>query len=124
MFGSLTEEEQRFALMLKAEFERDGIQLPEAEREAVRSLNQELVNLETTFQRNTMTHEHLFQVPTSTVANISPEVWAHLPQGQQQGAEANLSVGAQVTLSTEPRLNCVLCVPRHESRSQVPGISL
>ena len=39
-FGELSAEEQRFALMLKAEFERDGIQLRPSEREAVRSLNQ------------------------------------------------------------------------------------
>ena len=63
----------------------------------MRSLNAELVNLETTFQRNTMTNESLYQVPASTLANIPPEVWAPLPQGQ--GGDASL-----VTLSTEPRV--------------------
>lgn len=44
-----------------------------------------------------MANESLYQVPASTVANMPPELWAHLPQGQ--GGDASL-----VTLSTEPKV--------------------
>jgi len=38
LFNELTTEEQRFAYLLQSEFERDGIHLPDAQREQVRQI--------------------------------------------------------------------------------------
>ena len=52
---SFTEEETRMLFLLKAEFEREGIHLPEEERNKVLQLNGELSQIETTFSSNIVT---------------------------------------------------------------------
>ena len=53
--ADLTEEESRFCFLLKREFELDGIHLPDAEREKVQQLHEDVVNLETLWMSN-ITH--------------------------------------------------------------------
>jgi len=50
--SGLTEEEVRFVKLLRAEFERDGIHLPENERENVRKLQNQVTELESLFNSN------------------------------------------------------------------------
>ena len=69
---SLSEEEGRFAMLLKAEFERDGIHLPEAERERVRAIQGQIVELETLFSRNLVTCEKLFEAEALAVQEVIP----------------------------------------------------
>ena len=60
---SLSKEEQRFAWLLRAEFERDGIQLPDDERANLRALNEAVVALETHFTRNVGLYYHASPLP-------------------------------------------------------------
>jgi intermediate peptidase len=72
VFPELTTEEQRFALLLRAEFERDGIHLPEHERAHVRNLQASLTALETSFSRNLVTSHKTFAAHAQDVADVLP----------------------------------------------------
>ena len=51
-FADLTKEEQIFASLLKKEFERDGIHLPQEQRQQVQELHGHIVQLESLFTHN------------------------------------------------------------------------
>ena len=70
----LREEEQRFAVLLQAEFERDGIHLPDHDREKVRQIQGHLTELETMFSRNVITCQSDFVVENvSAVYDVLPK---------------------------------------------------
>jgi mitochondrial intermediate peptidase len=52
IWDQLSEEEQRFTILLQAEFEREGIHLPEDQRLQVHELQTQIVHLESTFMQN------------------------------------------------------------------------
>jgi mitochondrial intermediate peptidase len=96
VFNDLSEEQQRFASLLKAEFERDGIHLSNEKRDEVRQLQSHVVQLESLFQHNiTNTHKY-FDVSTQWVEEVIARdvVEANIRQSstRQEG---------QLTLSTE-----------------------
>jgi len=82
IFASLSEEQQRFATLLKAEFERDGIHLADEERETLRQLQNHLVELESLFQENITSSKKFFDVDAHLAEQIFPRDFleANLPQ--------------------------------------------
>ena len=69
----LSEEDQRFAMLLQAEFERDGIHLSDAQRDQVRDWQNQIVQLESTFLRNLVHSEGSFVVEdTASVTEVIP----------------------------------------------------
>ena len=98
VLDDLSEEERRFAHLLKSEFERDGIQLPDEARAQLRGLNEAVVALETQFSRNVTIAgsmggggseggDNLVHVPAASVANMSPVLWQQVPQGSPGARE-------------------------------------
>lgn len=72
IFNLLTEEERRFATLLQAEFERDGIQLPDAQREQVVQLSHSTSQLEGLFSQNIVHSNQKFSVPSTPVKAVLP----------------------------------------------------
>ena len=111
LFQSLSEEQRRFAMLLKAEFERDGIHLPDSERERVRQLQSHLTQLETLFQENiTNSPRKFFDVDATWVEQVMPRhiVEAYVPQSGAPG-KITLSSDANIAntlgrYSTNPKL--------------------
>lgn len=97
VFGSLSEEQQRFATLLKAEFERDGIHLPDGERENVCQLQSHIVQLETLFQENITNSRKLFDVDAWMVEEVMPRhvLESYVPQSGAPG-KLTLSTDAQI----------------------------
>ena len=62
VFPTLSEEQQRFASLWKAEFERDGIHLSIEQRFDVQQLQSHVVQLESLFQQNITNSTHYFNV--------------------------------------------------------------
>lgn len=102
LFAQLSGEEQRFATLLQAEFERDGIHLPDEPREQVRQMRNHLTQIETLFTSNITHSRKLFDVnatavnqiiPTSTIASVVP-----------QSEAASHPTNNLVTLSSEAAL--------------------
>lgn len=98
VFRTLSEEQQRFATLLKAEFERDGIHLPDSEREHVRQLQGHITQLETLFQENITNCRKFFDVPAAWVEDVMPRhvLEAYVPQSGAPGmatvsTDANLA---------------------------------
>lgn len=107
LFHQLQPEEQRFAVLLKEEFERDGIHLPEEERNQVRELQNSVTQLETLFSENITHSKKHFQVPAAPVDDLIPRdvLEQHIPQHQQQytnnGGDSD-GATPMVTLNTDP----------------------
>jgi intermediate peptidase len=72
IFLELTDEEQRFSILLKREFELDGIHLPDDKRETARQHHNHVTNLETMFVSNITHAEKLFTVDASLVEAVIP----------------------------------------------------
>ncbi|KAL3944916.1 MAG: hypothetical protein SGBAC_001007 [Bacillariaceae sp.] len=72
-YDELTPEEQRFCLLLKQEFEIDGIHLPEEGREKVKEVHNRITNLETLFASNITHSNKTFWVDLQTVEQIIPK---------------------------------------------------
>ena len=71
---SFTEEQKRMVKLLKAEFERDGIHLPESERSQLAELHQQISGLESMFTHNITAHKRrYFEVPEEHINGIIPE---------------------------------------------------
>jgi mitochondrial intermediate peptidase len=70
---SLTKEDVRFRQLLQSEFERDGIHLPDEQREQVRALVNEITELESAFQHN------LVHGPPTLVACDAQKVLSIVP---------------------------------------------
>lgn len=103
VFNELAEEEQRFAILLQAEFERDGIHLPDEERHQVRELQNHVTRLESLFTENITHSKKYFQADASWVEPIIPKnvLEAHVPQ-------ATTDKPGTVTLSTEQHISNTL----------------
>ena len=102
VFCDLTEEEQRFATLLQAEFERDGIHLPDEDRHQVRELQNHVTRLETLFTENITHAKKYFEADASWVEPVIPRnvLAAHVPQQSDDSST--------VTLSTEPHISNTL----------------
>mmetsp|Transcript_46109 Transcript_46109/g.111704 ORF Transcript_46109/g.111704 Transcript_46109/m.111704 type:complete len:705 (+) Transcript_46109:36-2150(+) len=72
-YDELTPEEQRFCLLLKQEFEVDGIHLPQEGREKVKEVHNRITNLETLFATNITHSNKRFWVDLQTVEQIIPK---------------------------------------------------
>jgi intermediate peptidase len=96
VFNQLTEEERRFAALLQAEFERDGIHLAEQERENVRRIQNQLIELETAFSHNLVHSKKNFIAPASTVQAVIPR---HVLETFGVGGNED-----QLELSTDPQI--------------------
>jgi len=99
-FTLLTHEEQRFAILLQEEFERDGIHLPLEQRDLVRHYQNHVTQLETLFTENITHSSHkYYQVAADPVTEIipSPVLARHVPQQQPSSSET-------VTLSSDPSI--------------------
>jgi len=94
----LEEEERRMAVMLKKEFERDGIHLKDEERKEVQQLSGFVVQLETLFSENLQRHS-VYEVE----GDLSHEVTKTIPihAFEQVVSQQNASPNS-VILSTEP----------------------
>ena len=92
-FSGLSVEERRMALSLKAEFERDGIHLPPAQRAALVSLNDAASEAASAFVGGIAVGTRCVEVPAGLV---SP----HLPPG----VAAQLGGGGTLTLPSDPGL--------------------
>ena len=111
LFQSLSEEQRRLAVLLKAEAERKGIHLPDSERQHVRQLQSHLTQLETLFQENiTNSPPKFFDVDATSVEQVMPRhvVEAHVPQS---GAPGKITLSSDATIvntldrySTNPKL--------------------
>ena len=73
VFADLTEEQRRFAAILRAEFERDGIHLPDDERERLVQLHSHVSGIETLFQQNIQTARNTFEAEYELVTSIIPD---------------------------------------------------
>lgn len=67
LMESFSEEQQRVALLLRKEFERDGIHLPTAGRQQVITLQNTITQLSMDFQRTMFTARSFVDVPESLV---------------------------------------------------------
>jgi len=94
IFTSLSEEQQRFATLLKAEFERDGIHLSDEDCETLRRLQNHIVELESLFQENITSSKKFFDVDAHLTEQLFPRAFleTHIPQSGNSG---------KVTLSTD-----------------------
>jgi intermediate peptidase len=103
VFAYLTEEEQRFATLLKAEFERDGIHLPDTERHQVRELQNHVTRLETLFTENITHSSKLFEANASWVESVIPKrvLEQYIPQNTSNDPST-------VTLSTDAHISNTL----------------
>lgn len=99
---TLTEEEQRFLSLLQAEFERDGIHLPELEREQARQIQNQLTELETLFSRNIVSSKKEFWADADLVQDIIPQhvLQSYFGLGQLQGKEIRLCNSSTQVLQT------------------------
>ena len=72
-FANLSEEEQRFCILLKKEFELDGIHLSDQDRAKVQQLHNHVTNLETLFASNITNSQKHFWVDTALVETVLPK---------------------------------------------------
>ena len=93
-----TVEEHRFVDLLRAEFERDGIQLPEAQRAEVRRLQFLVTELEGLFHRNLAQPEETSALLSAKdVGDVFPkEAWPELGVSLTDGDRVHVTKEAQV----------------------------
>ena len=72
LFQQLADAEQRFALLLQTEFERDGIHLSQERRNEVRGIQGSIVELEGQFHRNLVEYHRTFGALRSDVEAVIP----------------------------------------------------
>ena len=72
IFEQLTEEEQRFAILLQREFELDGIHLPDEQRQHAQQLHSHVIQLETMFANNITNAQKSFIVDADLVEEVIP----------------------------------------------------
>ena len=104
-FEQLTEEQKRMAILLKSEFERDGIHLPKNERDELRSILQHITNLESTFSNNITTRKKYFKLEKGEVLRIIPKhiLDAVVPPNLAADPESN-----KVTVSSDSHITNTL----------------
>ena len=103
VFPTLSEEQQRFASLLKAEFERDGIHLSIEQRNDVQQLQSHMVQLESLFQQNITNSTHYFNVEAQWVDDVLSRhvIESNIPQSSTR-------TPSQVTLSTDASISNAL----------------
>lgn len=101
-FAEMTEEEQRVAMLLQHEFERDGIHLAPEERERVRSAIGHVTQLEGLFNQNIPAGRKMFDVDTKAVEAVIPKhvLVDHVPQSE----ESSKFMSTKVTVSTDAHI--------------------
>jgi intermediate peptidase len=116
ILSQLTEEEKRFAVLLRAEFERDGIHLPDQQRDDVRRLQSQLVELETAFSHNLVHSKKHFFAQASLVEAVIPR---HVLQAF--GVNSVEGVLDQLQLTSDPQIMQTLIKysPSSDLRKQV-----
>mmetsp|Transcript_19214 Transcript_19214/g.24734 ORF Transcript_19214/g.24734 Transcript_19214/m.24734 type:complete len:733 (+) Transcript_19214:91-2289(+) len=72
LLRELSDEEQRFALLLQTEFERDGIHFSDDTRQHVRQVQNSIVQLEGEFHRNMVHFQRNFGALRSDVEDVMP----------------------------------------------------
>jgi mitochondrial intermediate peptidase len=72
ILSELSEEEQRFASLLKSEFESEGIHLPAASKEQAQQLQAHVIKLETMFVTNITKYNKLFPIDREAVEQFIP----------------------------------------------------
>lgn len=79
---SFTEEQKRMTQLLKAEFERDGIHLPDDARAEVALKHQQISHLESLFTYNITSHQRkIFALPEKDVVGMIPRyLMQQIPQ--------------------------------------------
>lgn len=93
----LSEEQRRFAVLLEAEFERDGIHLSDEKRETVRVLQNHITSLESSFSYNLVHSRKLFDVEHGeAVTNVIPR-----PILQQWGVFSKPTTTTTTTLAAD-----------------------
>lgn len=98
IMNTLSEEEQRMAIMLQKEFERDGIHLGDADRLEVQKLSGFVVQLESIFSQNLL-NQKLFQVRGELMQDTYKTIPRHILQNT-----IPQSKDYEVTLSTDPHV--------------------
>jgi len=74
----LTEEDERFCLLMQAEFERDGIHLPDPQRHEVQELQMHVTQLETMFSQNMVRSKKEFTVDREALEGVfAPQFLEH-----------------------------------------------
>ena len=99
-FAEMSEEEQRVAMLLQYEFERDGIHLPAEERAKVREVIGHITQLEGMFNQNITTGSRkLFDVDSHRVEAVIPRnvLVDHVPQSE----ESSTFGSNKITVSTD-----------------------
>jgi intermediate peptidase len=99
IMGALSEEERIFACSLRDEFERDGVHLPEKDRQEILEWQNRIVALESTFSRNLVDWQRNFGASQEDVTAVLPthvlqSFGIHPVSGQDQLVE----------LSSEPQI--------------------
>lgn len=99
-FAEMSEEEQRVAMLLQHEFERDGIHLPAEKRGSVREVIGHITALEGMFNQNiTVGSRKFFDVDAHRVEAVIPRnvLVDHVPQSE----ESSRFGSTKITVSTE-----------------------
>lgn len=99
-FAEMSEEEQRVAILLQHEFERDGIHLPGEERGNVRAVIGHITQLEGMFNQNITTGSRkFFDVDSHRVEAVIPRnvLVDHVPQSE----ESSRFGSTKITVSTD-----------------------
>lgn len=97
------EEQQRMAILLKNEFERDGIHLPSNEREELKTIMSHITHLESMFTNNITSHKKYFCLPKKDVVTIIPSyiLEAYVPSSSvdiQSCFDPNLLLGEETII--------------------------
>ena len=104
-FGDLTEEQQRMAILLKNEFERDGIHLPQSDRDELKKMLHHITNLESAFSNNITTKKKFFGLQRGEVLRIIPPhiLDASVPEYEKKDENTN-----QITISSDSHITNTL----------------
>lgn len=112
-YKDLTEEEQRFCILLKQEFEIDGIHLPEEQRQNIKQLHNHVTNLETMFASNITNSNKTFWVDSGSVESVIPrrvlEMYGAVYDENNNPSQVQLTADSPIThsvtnFSTNPNL--------------------
>jgi intermediate peptidase len=104
VFAGLGEEDRRFAVALRAEYERDGIQLPDAARAELQALNAQATALETQIGHaiTRASQTVACALPRASLAPLNPGLW-------QDALDQSRAPPGHALLPADPRvLNAVV----------------
>jgi len=104
-FELLTNEQQRMAILLKREFERDGIHLPKTDRDDLRTMLQHITNLESTFSNNITTKKKFFNLEKNEVLRIIP---THILDSVVPSHEKAKEQSNEITVSSDSHITNTL----------------